>query len=201
MGEFLINFLKFILALILLPIVIASGLSFDNHLSSYPLSYEDFFKWGFGAFLIVFIFLHQFQGVYAFGQKVTSAMFRFLSPLERYFAYIIPFYLLIVLLAMYIVKLILKTDSYDEYFIFFAGFTAALHVFLTAQDLQEQEKMPIKPTYLLTMGFVFILNVMMVVLLLDLNTGDWTFPAYFHELYAQSKEIYISVFKRIAFFE
>ena len=50
---------------------------------------------------------------------------------------------------------------------FFAGFAFMMHVLLTAQDLQEQEKTFIKTTYLFTITTAFILTVLVTVLLFN----------------------------------
>ena len=97
MGDTLLTFGKFILAVLLIPIVLACGIAFEAHLSRYPSSYQDYFIWGVSAFILTFLFLHQFWGVYESGQKMIRSFFGFLAPLNNIFAILISVYLIFIL--------------------------------------------------------------------------------------------------------
>ena len=179
MGDFLIGLIKIFLATLLIPVVIASVLGFQNHLTTYPMEYQDFFLWGIMAFLLVFLFAYQFWGVYEFGQKIMGDIFKFSAPFNSIISYVLPFYFIIIMFLFYATTEFLGIKRYDPYFMFFSGFSLAMHTFLSAQDLQEQEKTPVKPSYLLTICVVVILNIVLMVLFMDLILGKWTFPAFF----------------------
>ncbi len=197
MGEFFIKMIKLILAILILPFVIVCAIGFQEHLANYPEIYKKFFLWGMGAFLLSFLFIHQLWTMYEFGQKITSGIFKFLSPLDRFFSNIVPFYLVIVIAGFYITKNFFNLDSYDHYFIFFTGFTFCMHVLITAQDLQEKEKTFVKPDYFFMMSIIFILNIFLIIALLDLVVGRLTFPVFFKSLIKESEHMYFFTLKKI----
>jgi hypothetical protein len=190
MANFIFSIFKFILAIALLPVIIAATMGFERHLIYYPSNYESFFMWGIIAFLITFIFVYQFWGMHEFGLKVVAGVFRFIAPFNEFFARIVSFYLLGTILVLYVIKHFFHANQYDHYLVFFMGFTLAMHILLVAQELQEQEKAPLKPTYLLSIGLVYILNILLVVLLLDLVVGRLTFPVFFNALLSKSRNFY-----------
>ena len=197
MGNFIITLGRFLLAILIAPIVIACAINFQSHLASYPGDYKEFFMWGAFAFLLTFLFLYQFWGVYEFGQKITNGIFKFLAPLDKLVAYFIPVYFTLIMVAFYITKIWFKIGKYTDYFIFFAGFALALHILLTAQNLQEEEKTPIKPSYLFLMNVTFIINIFIAVLLFDLIARDFTFPEFFKSIVNESTYIYITAFEKL----
>jgi len=194
MGIYLIGIIKIALAIILLPLVIACSMTLQGHIESLPNTYQGFFIWGMVAFLFVFLFLYQFWGFYEFGQKITQGLFRFLAPIEKYFAYMLPFYLIATLILFYIIKIFFKTDMYDPNFMFFTGFTFLLHIILSAQDLQQQETSSFKWAYLFVMCLVFIINVCILVLMLDLIIGEFTFPQFLKTMISGASDLYIKIF-------
>lgn len=199
MSDALFTLIKFILAILLLPVVWACGTVLYGHITEFPGSYGEFFLWGMLGFLLFFLFFYQFWGVYEFGQKITSGLFQFATPLTRVMAYTVPFYLTVILLAFFAVKVFLDINSYDHYFMFFAGFTFTLHILLTAQDLQEQEKALIKPAYLFMMMVAFIGLTCVVVLLFDLAFQKWTFPEFFQSVVSESWDNYYLTCKKMLF--
>ena len=197
MGDALLNAVKFVLAVLLLPAVWACGAVFHEHITAFPRVYGDFFLWGVFGFLLLFLFFNPFWGVYELGQKITSGLFQFVSPVNRFIANVVPFYVTVILLIFYVTANFLDINSYDHYFIFFAGFSLMMHILLTAQDLQEQEKAFIKPAYLLTMTIVFILTLVVTVLLFDLVFKEFTFPEFVRSVMSDAWDIYWRAGKKI----
>lgn len=196
MGEFILTAVKFVLAVVLLPLLWACAILIQDQLRLYPAGYDEFFLWGVLGFLLVYLFIHQFRGTYEFGQKIIGAVFKFTSPFDRLLTSILPFYLTVILLFFYAVTAFLGIDTYDHYFMFFTGFAFTMHILLAAQDLQEQEQGPAKPGYFLTMSLVFIFNVFFLVLLLDLAAGELTFPKFFMTVVKEAKSVYVLVFEK-----
>ena len=190
MGEFILTLLKFVLAVLMLPIVIASFVGFENHLQMYPANYAEFFRWGIIAFLITFLFLYQFWGVYEMGQDLMQSLFTFITPFNKIIARLVPFYLMIILALFYFTKKLLGIQEVNPYYMFFVGFAFAMHILLTAQDMQEEEKSPIKPTYFFWMSLCFVLVLAMTVLLFDLVFNKWTFPQYLGQMKVTAEQIY-----------
>jgi hypothetical protein len=190
MGDFIITMLKFFLAVLMLPIVIASFVGFEVHLANYPSSYGEFFRWGIFAFLVTFLFLYQFWGVYEFGQRLIQGLLSFLEPAQRVVSRMLPFYLTIIMLLFYISKTFLGVSKVSPYYMFFVGFSFAMHILLTAQDMQQEETTPIKPTYFFWMSVTFVVVIMLTVLLFDLVFDKWTFMKFLQGVRETAESIY-----------
>ncbi len=192
----LIMALKFVLAFLLMPIVWATAVEFHQYIIVLPGSYEDFFFWGMFGFVLVFLFFYQFWGVYEFGQKMISGSLQFTAPANHFIAKIVPFYVTFILLLFYVVKHFLNIDHYVHYFMFFAGFALTMHILLTAQDLQENEKVFIKPSYLFTMMCAFVLMIFVVVLLINLLVREFTFFEFLTSVWDDASVVYFYVLRK-----
>jgi len=200
MGDALLKIIKFLLGILLLPLSVASIFSFREHISGYPEDYKLFLMWGAGAFLLIFLFFYQFFRIHEFGQKMTSGMFRLVSPFNVVLANCIPIYTFIILAMFFGVGKIFNTSAYNHYFLFFAGFTLAMHILLVAQDLQINEQNLAKPHYLFVISFVVVASLSLTVLLLDLTSGSFTFPKFFTMLISHAKDYYYLAYKKIILF-
>ena len=197
MGDFLVNCIKVIVALLLIPIVVAGLLAFYGHLEMYPAPMKDFFSGGMLAFLITFLFLYQFWGVFEFGQKIMTNIFKFLSPLDRIVSYLFPFYVVVVMILFFISTRFVQTHAHDHFFVFFVGFALTMHWLLVAQELQQAEKALIKPNYLLLITVIFIFNLCLTILLFDLIQGEFSFPSFVNETYRNAKDLYTFSFEKV----
>ena len=200
MGYTLLAIIKLIITILLIPVVYAVTMILDAHLGGYPSTFRTFLFWGAGSFVFFFLFVYQFWGLYEIGQKTMVNLFQFLAPFDKIFSYSVPFFTLLILLFHFAVKQLLDVDGMDPYLIYFAGFTLSMHILCTAQDLQGQEKYPIKPNYLFNMTFCYIVNIFILILLLDLVTGDVTFLDFFSEMAAKAGETYQTGIDRFILF-
>jgi len=200
MGDALIVLSKFILAVLLFPIAWASANIFYQHMVNLPGPHHEFFFWGMLGYLLLFVFFYRFEGVYGFGQRLVSGALQFAYPANNFIARVIPFYLTLILLGYAATVNFLKVMNYDHYFMFFAGFAFTMHVILTAQDLQGEEKTFIKPAYFFMMVIVFTLFLCVVVLLFDLVFKVFMFPEFFQGVKDQAIEIYSIVGRLFCFF-
>jgi len=190
MGDFILTMLKFFLAVLMLPVVIASFIGFESHLSVYPFSHGEFFRWGIFAFLITFLFLYHFWGLYEFGQQTMRGLLSFIQPADRMVARLVPFYLTITLLLFYGSRVLWSVQRVSPYFMFFAGFAFALHILLTAQEMRQEEQTPIKPTYFFWMSIIFVSVLSVTVLLLDLVFDKWSFPSFLLQVKDTAQHLY-----------
>ena len=193
------SIIKFILAVLVLPVAWASASEFHRYTMRLPGSYEEFFYWGMFGFVLLYVFFYQFWGPYEVGQKVFAAIFQFTAPANRLIAYIIPFYLTVILLLFAFTLNFLEINAYDHYFMFFSGFAFTMHIILTADELQESEKAFIKPTYLLSIMFVLTLMLCITILLFNLVLMKFTYPDFARAVISKSWDIYIEAYNRLAF--
>lgn len=197
MNSTFLKAIKFVLAILLSPIVWATAVVFHRYVVTLPGTYGDFFFWGMFGFALIFLFFYQFWGVYEFGQNMVSGLLEFTAPANHFIAKVVPFYATLILLLFYVVKHFLNVDYYDHYFMFFAGFALTMHVLLTAQDLQEHEKVFIKPTYLFTMMCAFILMIFFVTLLFNLILKEFTVLDLLKFMWGDASGIYYFVLQKI----
>ena len=196
MGEFFINIIKLFFALLLVPIALACAIVIQGHFDTYH-GYADFVLWGILAFLFFHLFIYKFSAVYEFGQKFIAIIFRFLAPMDRFISYLIPFYFTLISVVFYTVTRFWDVAAYQHYFVFFLGFSFAMHIICSAEGLQDQEKMLIKPSYFLWMSLVFIFNILWAVLVLDVLTGQWTFLRFLDATMSSSWDYYKDTFMTV----
>ncbi len=199
MGNAIASAIKLVLAILLLPFVIASANNLRIHLIDYPGADHTFFYWGAFAFLMTFLFLYQFWGVFDFGHKIVLSLFKLFSPFDRLIAYSLPFYLILVMVLFYVLGSFFGITNINHYLMFFAGFSLAMHTLLVAQDLREQERNLVKPAYLLSLHIVFLANVSLTVLLFDLNYQTFTFPEFFSNVLDEARQFFLMVFGKNVF--
>lgn len=199
MGDGVLNLLKILLTVLLIPFVYVFATSFHMHLVHYASNVQEFFLWGVLAYLIVFLFIYQFWGIFEAGQKVMTQIFNFAVPLDKFLSNAIPFYPVICLLLLFLIKAFFHSNNYTHYLSFFTGFTFAMHILLVSQDLQNQEKGVFRPNYFFSFSLVFVINILLVILLLDLAFGKFTFMKFFKLNFGEAKEIYLTAFKHLTF--
>jgi len=201
MNNTLLVVLKFILAVLLFPFTWAVSVNFHQYVIATPGIHDEFFFWGMFGFLICFLFFFQFWGIYELGQKITSGMFKFAAPANDFFAKVIPFYLTVILLLYFVTTKFFKVDDYNHYFMYFAGFAFTMHVLLTAMDLQQQEHVLVKSTYLFLIMIVIILMICLVILLFDLILGEFYFLQFVKTSVSDGLGIYYTLGERIHIFK
>jgi hypothetical protein len=197
MGEGILNIIKIILTLLLFPFLYIFATRFHHHLTVYPNNPQDFFLFGVMGFLLVFLFIYQFFGVFEVGQKITGQAFRFAAPLDKFMANCVPFYPVVIMLLFYIVRNLFKFSDWNHQFLFFAGFTMAMHVLLVAQDLQGEERGVFRPNYFFSISVVFLANILVMILLMDLVYGKFTLFNFFKNNFFDVKLIYHEAYKLV----
>lgn len=197
MGEALVTLVKIILTVLISPVVYSCAVNFQDHLSHYPASYSEFFLWGIIGFVLVFLFVHQFRPVYQAGQTVMTGLFRFMTPMDRPIARAIPFYTALIVITFHICNRFWDTAPYLHYFMFFAGFAFAMHVLVLAQELQEEETSLLRPSYFLRMSIYFVFCALIVILLLDLVTWEFTIPKFCASVFEDARDMYLLAVARI----
>jgi len=199
-NNVVLTVLELIMAVLLLPFVWSASVSFHKYLMAMPGIFDSFFFWGMFGYLVCYLFVYQFWGVYELGQKITSGLFQFTAPMNDFVAKVIPFYLTAILLLHFVMVSFFKVHTLNHYFMFFAGFSFAMHVVLSAQDLQQTEHSFIKPKYLFHETIALILLLTVTVLLLDLVLGKWLFPDFFRKAVSDGLGIYYETGESLGIF-
>lgn len=190
MASVFSTIMKFFLAAVFFPYLLAAVMVFKEYVMTYPGGNGIFFLWGAGSFLLIFLFFYQFWGIYEFGQGLLARFFRFTKPFDSFFTVLVSPYVAVILGGYYITQFLLKIHGYDHYFFFFTGFAGLMHILLTAQDLQEQEKSLLKPNYYFVIVVVVILNIILAAVALDLLSGHNGTKEFLNQIHLQAKHYY-----------
>jgi hypothetical protein len=182
--------LKFLFAVLILPLVIASTFAFQNELVKFEPALRDALSWGMFSYIILKFFVYDFGIVYAFGQRLVTAAFQFLKPLVNAAPYVFPVYSMLVLAVYAVMSWMGGLDTWRTVFLFLFSFTFSMHIILTAQDLYNKDSSAGKPTYFFGMSLVYILDVFLMALLASLVLPGFSFPTFFNDLTGASGNIY-----------
>lgn len=183
--------MKFVFAVVLVPVVIGITLSFSTELSQIH-SFQAF-VWGMLTYLFFHIFVYSFEDVFYFGQKIFSDIFRFSTAVATVVTLSVPLYATLLLIILYICANVFKMDGIGPVFVFLSGFALSLHIILTAQSLYRDDLDVIKPNYFSEIVLVYIANLCVISLLLDINFALFSFPDFLSGLITESKDIYMQL--------
>lgn len=185
----MIGVLKFLLGILLLPVVVAVTLAFKEELAQTRTLY-DLFLLGVVSYTLWHLFVFTFNRVFEFSQKVFSELFRFSPTVQTLVPRIVPLGSVLLLLSFYIGQTLfnLKGLTYVVYFV--AGFSLAVHVILTAAHLYQEDAHVLKSHYFLMICMTYFINLLIVGLLLDLNFSKFSFPELLQATGKHAVDIY-----------
>ena len=197
MWEGLLNLLKFLLAILLILVVLAASRSFFRELTTLQNAHDVLFIGG-AAYLIGHLFVVVPMGFYQFGQKVLTDIFRFSAPLSSILSYTLPFWTLLTLIVFYIVVNVFNLRRFEDYFLFAIGFLSVMHIVLTAQELHGKDMAGIKPHYFFVMSLVYVANLLIVAVFLDLIFDQFSFFAFCKSSFLMAKDSYSDLWHRVS---
>ncbi|MBF0484898.1 MAG: hypothetical protein HQL16_00120 [Candidatus Omnitrophica bacterium] len=197
MKDTLFLILKFVFALIILPVVVALTFAFQNELATFEPALRHTLWQGMVTYVLLRFFVYDFSAVYAFGQGIVTSVFQFLKPLVNAAPYVLPIYTILVLLVYAVISVMGKLSGYESVFIFLFAFTFTMHIVLTAQDLYKKDSIAGKPNYFFSMILVYIFDVFFMALLMSLILKGFSFTHFFQGLTGTSADIYRMIFKQL----
>lgn len=182
--------LKFVLAFLLLPLVIGSTVAIRGQIDGFNASVQHSLWFGLVSYLILKFFVYDFSDVYKFGQGMVTFCFQFLKPLVNAASYVIPIYTVFVLLAYAFIAAIGQLDTWKELLLTLVSATFSMHIILTAQDLYAKDSGAGKPTYFFGMELVYIIDVFLIALVMNVVLPGFSFIEFFKSLGGVSVGIY-----------
>lgn len=198
MKEGLIGILKFFLFLLILPLAIAVIVAFQEHAAVLPILKQRWLFFGAGAFLVSYLFLYNFNEVFAFGQSVVAKLFGFLGPLSAGVGLVLPIYAILLTCLYLVLNVVGLTATYDRYLLAALGFSMAMHTVLAARQLYDADSHPIKSHYLCVFVFVLLFTLAISAGLLAIISPEFSFvsfvKAFGGHTAAYYKEIYRVLF-------
>lgn len=195
MKQGLLTIVKFFGFLLILPLVVAAVLSFQVQLLAIPAHKEQWILWGAVIFVAVFLFLYNFKEVFAFGQNIVAGLLRFF-PAAANAGLIIPIYTIIVICGFLILN-VTGLHQYEWIILMVLGFTIALHIISSAQQLYEGDTTPIKAQYLFGFGVVLIVNLVVMSLLINFAIKEFSFIDFFHDFSRHAAKYYTTIYNTL----
>ncbi len=197
MTEVALMTFKFVLAVVLLPLVLASTLALQGQIVELDAVLRHHLWVGMVGYLLLKCFVYDFDHVYRFGQGMVTFCFQFLKPLVSAASFVIPIYTIFVLLAYALMSAMGVLGDWKDLFFVLISATFSMHIILTAQDLYEKDTVVGKPTYFFGMQLIYIVDIFMMALLMNAIVPDFSFPQFFKVLSSTSFDIYQMVFMQL----
>lgn len=177
--------------LLILPLVIAAFIAFQNQILSLPVNKEVWVLWGAGSYIALNLFIYDFKDVYNFGKSIIENLMAFFKPA----GYLIPFYS-IVFIFIYVIAIIFwHGPSLQPYFLFVLSFTIAMHLILTAHDIYGSDNSILKAQYFFIFGILLIVNLIVISLLLAWAIPDYSLIAFLKSLASETTRLYTMIYK------
>ena len=201
MGNSLLNVIKFVLAAILIPVVYTTVISFQTHMGSYPRDMVEAFSGGVITCLFIFLFLYQFWAVYEIEQSMTAGIFKFLEPLDRWVAFVLPMFFIITMTLLYFIHRVGDIRGLEDQLMFLSGLFLAMHILVLSQDLQNPEKGITKPAYLLVLACTVVVSLFLAVLMMDLVSDRNTMGRFQKQWFNNTRVSYQTIIDTLLFFK
>jgi hypothetical protein len=192
-----LSLLKLVLGLCFLAFVYTGSVGFLQELKNADKRLQDDFWSGVITFVAIYLFFWEPAKVYQKGQRLLTVVFKFFAPLVKFAPYVLPIYTIIIFALYPLFRIFFKGQLVTEYFIFFSGLSLALHLVMTAKTLRNKPGDFLKANYIFGFSLVYILNLLLVAICLQLILDKFSFYNFYQGAYAESQRIYQAVFKQI----
>ncbi len=191
----LLGILKLICFILLVPFLVALVWSFYKTVVAVGEPKEQWLLYGVEAFVVVYLFVYNFQEIFTFGQTIVTKLLAFAKPIAEVAALIIPIYTLILSIAFLILHTTGVLGRYENPAILVLSFFWTMHVVVTAQHLHESEQATIKGGYFLSFGLAFIFHVIIAALLLAMVMSEFSLVTFVKHLSHQTVNVYHTIYK------
>jgi len=194
--QVLMTVLKWVVGIALIPAVVAATNRFLEELSNigHPARLMEL---GGIVYVVLNLFFCRLEGVYQVGQKIFIEIFKFNTPLAAVVPRIIPLWTIVVMLVYFFLHRVFDLRHFDTYLQFFMGLTFVMHLVLTAQQINKEDGLIIKPHYLCAMGLTYIALLAVAVGLLDALYSDVSLVRYLKHFGEVTLKYYGMIFRRM----
>ena len=192
MARGFFGILKLIAFVLILPVIIAVIIGFHRELHAVAGDGR-LFWWGVIAYTIFHLFIFTPQDIYRFWQGVFMEICSFAGNAANMIVQAVPIITTVLLLIYFLAVVIFDQRWAQETMIFLTGFTLALHVILSAQELYESDETHLKGHYLLNLGVIFIVNMLILAGLLDLAFKKFSFMSFWDAAFQSGDYLYTKI--------
>jgi len=196
MKDSVLNALKFIGFILLIPVVYAAIVSFGTQLLSVSSGDLNILLAGVIAYLVLHLFFCELQNVYLHTKNLMLGMFGSVGPVAVFMGSL-AIYSFLLLLIYFFIQLGYKEEWVKAVFLFLASFCFTLHMIFVAKDRRDIDSNAVRPHYLFAVSLIFLVNMSIIVLLLGLVFSSLSPAEFFKGSYMMTKDIYWAIFKQL----
>jgi len=189
--------IKFILGVCLLSFVYSSTVSFLRQFSLVDSASQLYFWSGIITFVLIYFFVFEPAIIYSKGHRLLEIVFSFFSPLVKLAPYVLPIYTIIIFILYSLLSLFFKSRELFYTFIFLFSFSLALHLVFSAKTVRSKKGDFLKANYIFGFSFVYIINILLLSLCLNLIFKEFSFVDFFNSSYLAAKNIFFAVFRQL----
>ncbi len=189
--------IKFVLFILLLPVVAMATISFMSELQTLPKDLTSAALAGILVFLVIHLFIYELQPFYQYGQSLVASMFRFFPPLIKTMPFLLPVFSILFLVLFYFLTVVVTMKGIGNFLFFLSSFTLIMHLVFTAKTLREKDNNAVKPDYFFAMCIIYIAILSLIAFLLALIVKDFSFANFFIVTLAETAKIYQSLFEQL----
>jgi hypothetical protein len=220
--EFLKKLLGVFIGVFFIPLTITVSKAFYHQLSRIALlenQNQTWFLLGVVSYVIVHLFLFKMNYVYNLGHEVVHVISTWLSfgraknmkvsdkggsvqtTKSNFFInispYFVPIYTVILCISYFIWSRFGDVSSAAPYFIFFIGFSLAMHIIMTVDALKVSQPDLIKTGYLSSISIIYVINIIVAAFVISLIFTGFSFIEFFLIFCVETKKIYIFIFQQL----
>jgi len=174
-SGFFLSLLKFVISLILLPLVMGISKGFFLMIIKQPSYVRNNFIFAVGLYLIIHLFILVPKNFYDLGQRIIGALFSFFVPLRRIMYYCLPFYGILFFVLFLIFKAMFGYNDTIGYFMFLISFSTAMHLVITSENLKAESQSALKGDYFLSLTFVYLFCIILFCGFLSVMVESFSF--------------------------
>ena len=193
--------IKLILAIIILPFVYSSVVSFLNEFTSVDKYLQQIFWNGTITFLAVYLFIWEPAVIYNKGHKLLEIMFSFFKPMVNVAPFLLPVYTILFFIIYGLLSLGVKSSWLIEYMLFWTGFSTILHLAFSAKTIRSKKGDFLKSNYIFGFSFIFILNLTLLAFGFSLIFNGFSFVNFCNVTFTIARDIFYAVFKQLFLFK
>ena len=196
----LFGIIKFILAIIILPLVYSSIVSFINQFTRIDQGNQQIFYNGIISFLVVYLFIWEPAAIYNKGHKLLEICFSFFKPMVNVAPFLLPIYTILFFVIYGLLALGVKAGWLIEYTLFLIGFSSILHLTFAAKAIRSKKGDFFKANYIFSLSFIAILNLTLLALGFSFIFKEFSFVNFCNVSFTIFKNIFLTVFKQLFVF-
>jgi hypothetical protein len=192
-----LSIIKLTIGLCLLVFVYAGSAGLLKELALVDKNLQEYFWLGVISFVLIYLFIYEPLVVYQKGQKLLGIIFKFFAPLVKFAPYVLPIYTILIFCLYPLFYLFWKTKELTGIFIFLGSFSLMLHLVFSAKSLRGKQDDFLKSNYIFGFSWIYILNLLLLALCLNLIIEKFSFISFFNGSYLSAKTLLAAIIKQI----